>query len=65
MKVPSRDNEYLTAYPSAGDRVLPAISSFYFDNYDDIVKQIPGAEISRIKFSWKTYFRMSVLKKRP
>jgi len=65
MKVPSKDNEYLTAYPVSGDKLLPAISSFYFDNYDDIVKQLPGEEIKRLKFSWGTYYRISILGKRP
>lgn len=65
MKVPSKENEYLTAYPVSGEKLLPAISSFYFDNYEDIVKQLPGSEITRIKFSWSTYFNMSVLGKKP
>lgn len=65
MKVPSRHEEYLTAYPVSEGRILPAISSFYFDNYDDIIKQLPGEEITRIKFSWSRYFNMAVLGKKP
>lgn len=65
MKVPSRHDEYLTAYPVSDGKILPAISSFYFDNYDDIVKQLPGVEIARIRFSWRTYFSMAILGKKP
>jgi hypothetical protein len=65
MKVPSRHEEYLTAYPVSEGRILPAISSFYFDNYDDIIKQLPGEEITKIKFSWSRYFNMAVLGKKP
>lgn len=65
MKIPSRHDEYLTAYPVSEGRILPAISSFYFDNYDDIVKQLPCVEIARIRFSWSSYFNMAVLGKKP
>lgn len=65
MKVPSREDEYLTAYPACGNKLLPAISSFYFDNYSDIVKDLPGDELARIKFSWSKYFNMAVLGKKP
>ena len=65
MKVPSRHDEYLTVYPVSEGKILPAISSFYFNNYDDIVKQLPGAEIANIKFSWRAYFNMAVLRKKP
>ncbi len=65
MKVPSKEDEYMTAFPLYGDRMLPAISSFYFDNYNDILKELPGREIARLKFSWRTYFRISVLKRKP
>jgi len=65
MKVPSKENEYLTAYPVSGDKLLPAISSFYFDNYADIVKHLPGDEIARVKFSWSRYFNMAVMGKKP
>lgn len=65
MKVPSRENEYLTAFPASGDKILPAISSFYFVNFSDIVKALPGREIARLKFSWRLYFRISLLKRKP
>lgn len=65
MKVPSRDNEYLTAFPVAGSSVLPSISSFFYDNYEDIIKGLPVKHLGELSFSWKVYFRLSFSKKRP
>lgn len=41
MKVPSRNNEYMTSFPVTRQTVLPSISEFYYGNYDEVVKGLP------------------------
>ena len=65
MKVPSRDNEYLTAFPVTRESVLPSISSFYYDNCDEVIKGLPVKHLGELPFSWKVYFRMAFRSKRP
>lgn len=65
MKVPSRNNEYMTAYPVQGNAVLPSISSFFYDNYEDVVRGLPVKHMGEIPFSWTVYFRLAFSRKRP
>lgn len=65
MKVPSRNNEYLTAFPVTATSVLPSISAFYYDNYEEIVKGLPVQHLGELPFSWKVYFRLTFSRQRP
>lgn len=64
MKVPSRNNEYLTAFPVTRQAVLPSISEFYYDNYDEIINGLPVKHLEELSFSWKVYFRLTFSRKR-
>lgn len=65
MKVPSRNNEYLTTFPVTRQSVLPSISEFYYDNYEEVVKGLPVQHLGELSFSWKVYFRLTFSRKRP
>lgn len=56
VMLPSKNGEYLTFYPSDGERILPAISSFLYENAQDFIRSSGLKHLGRIKFSWKIYF---------
>ncbi len=61
--LPSRDNVYLTAYPQKNGRLLSSISTFYVDNYDEVIAALNKPHLGRLNFSWRTYFVDILIKK--
>ena len=57
MMVRSRDSAYRTYIPVLSNgKVLPLISSFYFDNAGDLMQAIKAVNKGELRFGWKRYF---------
>lgn len=63
MELPSKDTTYETIYPVSRNRILSPISSFYLSNYDEVKKDLPIRSLGKVKFSWKNYMMVLILKK--
>jgi hypothetical protein len=62
--VPSRQAEYITFYPVSRGRVLPAVSSFLFENSADFIAASGLTHLGRLPFTWRLYFIHILLQKK-
>lgn len=63
MELPSRDYTYETIYPVSRGIILPPVSSFYLSNYEEIKNRIPLKNLGKVRFSWRNYCLILLVKK--